>query len=694
MNILQIVPELNVGGVETGTIDLAKYLVKNGHRAVVVSGGGDLVKDLEDAKAIHYKLPVHEKSFIAIFRMVRKVSEIIKKEKIDIVHARSRVPGWIGFFASRKTGATFITTCHGYYSKHFFSKIMGWAKIVIVPSNVIGRHMIDDFLVPYQRIRFIPRSVDLERFHYTPYEERSRTEFTIAMVGRITPLKGHSYFLQAVSKVIRTMPYVKVWIIGDAPKDKSIYREEAEMLTRRLGLSHCVKFLGNRKDVPQILSKVNLVVLATITEEAFGRVIIEAQAAGVPVVATKVGGVVDIIDDGKTGLLVGPKDPDSMATAIVRILKDNKLATRISEKARKRVEEKFTLEKMCQATIKVYNEALDVKNILIIKISAIGDTILAIPSIRALRKKFPKAKIYSLVGKESKQILQRCPYLNGLMVYDRKSKDAGLKGLWNMGKELRKYNFDIVVDLQNNRASHMLSFLSASANRYGYDNKKFSFLINHKVKQVSIGVSPVEHQFRTLELLGITEKDVALELWPSSEDEQEIEKLLSTYWLNEKERIVGINLCASQRWLTKCWPIENFAKLSDKLAKENLRVIITGSKQEADSAKKLQELASSKLIILSGKTTLMQLAALIKRCSVFITADSAPLHIAAAVGTPIVAMFGPTSPVRHMPPVKNSVVIKKDLDCSPCYRPNCKNMKCMLDISVDEVLEAVKKLIH
>jgi len=127
MNVLQILPELNVGGVETGTLDLARHLAKLGHKAVVVSAGGPMVKDIQAAGAVHYQLPVHKKSLWVMFKMVPALAEIIKKEKIDIVHARSRVPAWIAFFACRRTKAVFITTCHGYYKKHLFSYVMGWS---------------------------------------------------------------------------------------------------------------------------------------------------------------------------------------------------------------------------------------------------------------------------------------------------------------------------------------------------------------------------------------------------------------------------------------------------------------------------------------------------------------------------------------------------------------------------------------
>lgn len=693
MNVLQILPELKVGGVETGTVDFAKYLVKKGHKAVVVSNGGDLVNDLEQANVLHYKLPVHEKSIFTIIKMIKELTLIIKKENIDIVHARSRVPGWIGFFACRNTGTVFLTTCHGHYSKHLLSKVMGYGKLVIVPSNVIGRHMIEDFSVHHQRIRLIPRSVDLEKFGFSPYENRPKTGFIVGMIGRITPLKGHANFLKAVSKIIRTMPYLKVWIVGDAPESKQIYREEVQTVARRLGISHCVQFLGNRKDIPQIISKLNIVVLSTITEEAFGRVIIEAQACGTPVVATRVGGVVDVVEDGVTGILVPPKDSDAMASAMLKLLKDKTLAEKLAVNARKNVEEKFTIEQMSTATLKVYQEAMSTRHILVIKIGAIGDVILSVPSIRAIRKKFPEAKIYCLVGKESRSILQRCPYLNGVIVFDYKDKDRGIFGLFNVLKELRKYYFDMVVDLQNNRKSHLISFFSMSSSRYGYNNRKLSFLLNHKVEPILTDTPPIEHQFRTLGLLGIEKQETYLELWPSSEDEEYIRILFESEWISGREKIVGINLGASKRWVSKCWPLENFAQLSERLSKENIRVIITGTQDDLNAASKIQKMTSSKLLNFAGKTTIMQLAALIKRCSVFISADSAPLHVASAVNTPIVALFGPTSPQRHMPPAKKAIVIKAQVECSPCYKPNCKTMECMSNITVDEVFHAVKKLL-
>lgn len=695
MNILQILPELNVGGVETGTLDLAKYLVKLAHKAVVVSCGGQLVKELESYGAIHYQLPVHKKSIFNIIKMIPKLVEIIKKEQIDIVHARSRVPGWIAYFACRKTNKIFITTCHGYYKKHPFSYVMGWAKRVIVLSNVIARHMIDDFGVPHECIRLISRSVDLERFKYISPDTKRKEEFNVGIIGRITPLKGHLYFIKAMAKVARHIPRLKIWIVGDAPSSRQAYKEQIEVLVKRLGLWHCTEFLGIQRDIPAILANLDLLVLATTTQEAFGRVIIEAQASGVPVVATQVGGVIDIIEDGKTGLLVPPQDSSSMSEAIIRIFKDRALSRRLAENAYKKVKEKYNVELMVKETLGVYEDALKNFKVLIIKFSSAGDIILSTAAIRAIREKFKdNYKISFLVGVESKDILLTCPYIDELLVCDFKNKDKGMRGLLKLGGILRKQNFDVVIDLQNNRKSHVLSVLTLALERYGYDNKKFGFLLNKRIKDDKPPIDPVTHQFRILKMLGIDLHNPHLELWPQEQDQHYIEEFLSSQWLGSNQRLIGINISASLRWLSKNWPIQHMAKLCAELTRRDLRVVITGTEKDLPEANKLMNLLKDiKPINACGKTTINQLAGLIKRCSVYISSDSAPLHIASAVDTPFIALFGPTDPRRHLPPAKDYIVIKKDLECSPCYKSKCKTKKCMERISPEEVLEAMDKLL-
>lgn len=695
MRVLQILPELNVGGVETGTVDFAQYLAAHGHGAVVVSGGGTLVRQLEEAGVKHYTLAVHKKSIWSVLRMIKAVRKIIMEERIDIVHARSRVPAWIAYFACRRTSASFITTCHGHYQNRFFSQVMGWPKLVIVPSQAIGRHMIDTFRVSSQSIRCIPRSVDLEKFMVKREETPGKSFSTVAMVGRLTPLKGHSFFLKAMTKVIRQIPNVRIWIIGDAPAKKAAYRTELETLARRLGIHGRVEFLGNRKDVPQLLAQTEVLVLATTAPEAFGRVILEAQAAGVPVVAAKVGGVVDIIDDGKTGLLVPPKDAESIANEVVRLLRDKGLAQQLAEAALAKLKSTFTLERMAAKTLEVYEELMTCMNILVIKMSSVGDVILVTASLKALREKYPKAKIYCLVDKESRKVLQNCPYLDGLIICDAKGKDKGGLRTLMFSHKLRKYRFDKIFDFQNNRRSHLLSFLSFPRESYGFDNGKWGRLLTHPLKEYRNDIPPVEHQFQILKEAGIVyTPDVRLELWPSQGDREYAQTLLEEEWLGGSENIVGVNIAASEKWPTKNWPLDHIARLCDLLSAQNIRVIVTGMAKDKALAQQLLLKTKAKPAIFTGKTDILQLAALIERCKVYVTPDSAPLHIAAAMRTPVVALFGPTDSRRHIPPAQEMVVIQRPLACSPCYSRRCPIMThvCMEEITAAEVAKSVTAL--
>jgi lipopolysaccharide heptosyltransferase II len=713
MNILQILPELNVGGVERGTVDLAKYLVKAGHKAVVVSNGGDMVADLQALGAVHYQLPVNAKNIFAMFRAVPQLAEIIRKEKIDIVHARSRVPAWIAYVACRRTRTPFVTTCHGYYTAHGFSAVMGWGTKVIVLSNVIARHMIDDFGVPRDRIRLIPRSVDLEKFHYRAVERkpgrssapspahvdgpgRASAPLNVGIIGRLTPIKGHTIFIKAMAKVCREFPSVKIWIVGDAPSSKDAYKEHLRLLVERLGIRENTQFLGTQKNIPDILSHLDVVVLATTTQEAFGRVIIEAQAAGVPVVATSVGGVVDIIEDGRNGLLVPPADSQAMAEAVARLLRDRNVAADIAEEAYKKVREKYTVEQMVQSTLNVYEEAIKNHRLLVIKFGSLGDLILATAALKALRAKFnrPQYKISVAVGQEFSDILQRCPYIDELITCDFKNRDAGLAGFLGLATALRKCAFDFSVDFQNNKKSHLLSALACIPDRYGYRNRKLGFLLNKAIKDTERHCNPVAHQFRILKQLDIECGDSSLELWPGPGDEKYVAEFLKAQWVDDARPLVGINIGASRRWQSKIWPRQHLAQLCVELAKRDIRVIVTGMAEDAAAAESLAAgIPAARPVNSCGKFTINQLACLIRKCAAFISGDSAPLHVASAVSTPFVALFGPTDPRRHLLPAGNSVIIQKDTGCGPCYKSKCGKGRCMSAITPDEVLAAVEKLL-
>lgn len=691
VNVLQVLPSLDVGGVETGTVDLARYLVRHGHKAIVVSEGGRLVRELDAAGARHYTLPVGKKSFFSVISMIGKLKSIIRKEDVDIVHARSRVPALIAYFACKLSNRVLITTAHGHYRKHPLSESMGWGKRVIVASNIMAKHMMDNFRVPYERVRLIPRGVDVERFTFSDRSSRYSEHYTIGMVSRITPLKGHADFIRAVSILNRKMPRLKALIVGDAPKAK--YKEDLELLVRRFGLGQVVEFIPATSDVPSVMDKLDVLVSATVTPEAFGRSIIEAQASGVPVVATKVGGVVDIIDEGVTGLFSATQDPKDMAEKIFSLYNDRKLGLRLALEAKKKVDTYFKSDMMMEKTVAVYEEALKAVNILVIKMSAIGDVILSVPSLRAIRQRFPDAVIKVLVGLQAREVLDGCPYVNDLVVCDFKGRHKGIKGMWSLARELQKEMFDVVIDLQNNRKSHMLGAFSLAAQRHGYDNGKLSFLLSNSIKDDAPYLDPLDHQLRVLKLAGVKSVEKSLELWPSDLDDAKVEQLLKDAWAFRGQTLVGINVRASSRWRSKNWPQSSIAGLCDALARDfNVRSVLTGAGADEEYARRIAGMTKSKPLVAAGKTSINELAALIKRFKVYVTPDSAPMHIASAMGVPCVALFGATDPRRHVVSSSNFTVISKspEFRCSPCYNPGCpKEPNCMKKITVEEVKSAV-----
>lgn len=690
MNILQIVPALNVGGVETGTVDIAKALKSRGHKCVVVSSGGVLVDELEKQGIAHYELPVHKKSLLSILSLQYKLRDIIVRERIDVVHARSRVPAWIAYLACRKTQAPFITTCHGYYSRHFFSRVMGWGKRVIVASNVMREHMIEGFGVLPDKIRYIPRGVDIDKYKFK-IEQGAKKEYIVATIGRLTPLKGQADFIKAVARAVKKNPYIEAWIVGDASADKLDYKNQLITLVNSLGVSRYVSFLGRCDDVPGLLSQIDILVLATATQETFGRVIIEAQAAGVPVIATSVGGIVEIIEDRKTGILVPPASPDAISDAILELLRERTLASSMAVAARKKVEELYTLDTMADATYQIYKEAQEISSIVVLKLGAFGDLILITPSLRALRENFHNAKIRLVTREEFKTVLSGCPYVDEIIPV---KGDKKLRELLGVGRILRRIMPDVVIDLQNSKASHILAYLSGSFRRYGYDNGKLSFLLNNRIRGAKLPIPPVAHQFRVLNLVGVRPKDERLELWEDPKDKDYIKRLFLRFGIKEDSSLIGINIGASARWRTKRWQDDKFAKLIERLSDKGKEILLLGSSDDIKTAGDIANSSSCKPHIFAGTTTLNQLSSLIKRLSLLITPDSAPMHVAAAWGVPFVALFGPTDPKRHVPPATDYMIIRKDIRCSPCYKSNCSNVRCMKEMEVEDVRVACEEMLR
>lgn len=697
MKIMQILPALELGGVERGTVDLVKCLKLHGIGSVVVSSGGALVKEIEREGIPHYALPVHKKSLFTL-SLVPRLVEIIEKERIEVVHARSRVPGWIAWLAARKAGVPFVTTCHGYYSTHGLSRIMGWGTRVIVPSQVIARHMIDDFGVPPERIVVIPRGVDFSEFSFIAdkYNQPAPKVFRVLNLGRLSPIKGQLEFLKALHQVRQKGIPVEGWLAGSEGEGKTEYTRQIQQTLRQLGLERNVKLLGTRRDVAKLLGEADLLVLSTLIPESFGRVLIEAGAVGTACIATRLGGALEIIGDGKEGLLVPPRDERALAEAMCRLLLNRKEAGEMASRLHEKVKCEYSLEQMTEKTLTVYLNVKRRKRILVIKRGALGDVILVAPSLRMIRRKFPHAHVSVLVDSRFAPVISNCPYVDEIIPLDPEKMNSW-RALARLAKRLRRENYDISIDFQNTKRTHFLAFLAGIPGRYGFRRGIFGRLLNHPDLTFSKPETPVRHQFRVLSKLGISSLDETLELWPDPALENQAREWLKEKGISEEAKRVGLAVGSSARWATKRWPLRNFHALAKRLHTElGCHVILLGSLQDRDLLKEIPEtdLKGNALLSVVGETSLKELIALVKQLDLVVTGDTAPLHIAGALGVRSVALFGPTDPKRHAPEGHGIHVLTKRLDCRPCYRGTCRNaekLACLNRISVEEVFEAVRK---
>jgi len=689
MNILQIVPSLDIGGVERGVVDFSRYLIEAGHKSVVISSGGRLVDSLTGSGAVHYNLPVHRKSLLSILSLTREVKKIIFKEKIDIVHCRSRVPDWIGFFASLKTPAKFIITAHGYYSVHFFSKIVSLAKLVISPSKTVARHLAESLGVPASKIHIIARGLNLDEFKFLSPSCRDFEEIKVCFLGRISPIKGIEYFIEAINHLLKSLPQVKGFIVGEASKKHKDYELFLRKKVKKSGLTEKVDFLG-RRESGEVLDDCHILVLPSLIPESFGRVITEAQAKGVVCIASNLGGPSEIIKNNVTGFLVPVYDSLAISEAVKLTLDDKELYKNIAHNARREVEEKYTLSRMSDDTIKVYDRAQKTLNILVIKLSALGDVILGTATFKTLKRQFPHSRIVVLCGRPYFKILEDSRFIDEIVIYEARSFRP--KELVRLSNILRKMSFDIIIDLQNNNFSHMLSFLTFPKKSIGFD-RKFGFLLDVRVDyRDTKELDPLESQGRLLDILGVTNIDNP-QLNINAQSLLDIENTLKQEGVSPEESLVGINVEASSKWKTKNLSQGSLERLLKFLVNyKNVRVVLTGADECLEKTGKLMRAAGEKVINLCGKTDLKQLTALISKTSLFITPDSAPFHIASSLNIPTIGIFGPTDPKKHAVLKDNVFIVRRKFRCLGCYKKHCKDMDCM-DIGLDEFSKIIERLI-
>jgi len=339
-------------------------------------------------------------------------------------------------------------------------------------------------------------------------------------------------------------------------------------------------------------------------------------------------------------------------------------------------------------------------NILIVKLSAIGDVIHTLPSVAALRELYPEAHITWVVEEAASGLVLGNPLLDEVIVFRRKSWIKLLKGgqIGEVLKEargfigrLRSRRYELVIDFHGLFKSAAIVFLSRSKRKLGYDSwqELTGLFYNERIPE-DMNKHAVDRYLDFLRYLGAQVSEVKFILPLTEEAKKQALSLLAKYQLSEK-RFIAINPIAY--WETKLWDNEKFAILADSIKKElKLDVVFTGGKHE--DARDIVKAMQTDPVDLAGRTTLPQLAQIYQSAALVITTDSGPMHLAAAVGTPVVALFGPTNPARTGPYGKGHTVITSNLACSPCLLRKCPTRQCMKDITPRQVLEATKAMMQ
>ena len=371
--VLQVLPELETGGVELGTVEVASELTKHGIKNFVASKGGRMEHDLHKLGVPHFTLNLKSKNPFIILQNAKKLEAFIRENDINIVHARSRAPAWSAYLAAKRAGVHYMTTFHGTYGlgpwglKKIYNKVMVLGERVIVISNHIKNHVLKNYKVDENKLRLIFRCVNPERFSPESVSQeriiQKVKEYNIPddkpvlfLGGRITRWKGQHLLLEALSKMKNQEYYC---IIAGDEQGRAEYFKNLMALAKKYNLGNKVGIYGKVLDMPAAMMVADVILSTAIEPEAFGRIAVEGQAMGKIVVASNIGGSLDSIIDGVTGKLYQFDNPQALADALdwalgLSLTQKKKIAAA----AQKNVRENFTKEIMCDKTIKVYQELL------------------------------------------------------------------------------------------------------------------------------------------------------------------------------------------------------------------------------------------------------------------------------------------------------------------------------------------------
>ncbi|WP_204934420.1 glycosyltransferase family 4 protein [Roseibium sediminis] len=380
--ILQVIPDLETGGAERTTVDVAKAVIERGGTALVVSQGGRMVSELETLGARHIVLPVKSKNPWTIWRNAARLRQVIDDNRVDLIHARSRAPAWSSLWAARKARIPFVTTYHGIYGqksapKAFYNSVMARGDVVIANSRYTADLIEARHPVAKGRIVTVYRGSDMRELHPTSVSEDRREALRaqwdlprdrplIINLARLTGWKGQRVLIEAMGELKAKGLTAPVAVLAGDAQGRNDYLASLKSQIAQLDLADQVRIVGHCSDVPAALALGTLSVIASTEPEAFGRAAVEAQAAGVPVIVSKLGAVPETVlappvvpDADRTGWHVPPGDAKALASAIESVLSLNgQEREALTARALSHVQKIFSVEAMTGATLDIYERLL------------------------------------------------------------------------------------------------------------------------------------------------------------------------------------------------------------------------------------------------------------------------------------------------------------------------------------------------
>jgi glycosyltransferase involved in cell wall biosynthesis len=364
MRVVQLLPELNEGGVERGVVDLNREFIRHGIDNIVISSGGRLASEIEKDGGIHITFDIKSKNIITAFLRVLQLKKILKELKPDILHVRSRVPAWLVYFANKSLKIKVVSTVHGFNSVSLYSKIMTKADKIICGSQFMIEHIIKNYQAPKKKIYLVPRGIDEEYFNEQDFDEsyienlinkhELKNKIVLSQIARITHWKDQETTIKSIAIIKEKIPNIKLLLVGSYSEDRESYYSSLVKHIKDSSLEENVIFVGFTQKIKEILSITDINISSSSKPETFGRANVEGMFLGVPLIATKIGATSDYIIEGKTGFFFESKNYNNLSEKIIKSINTDF----DKEYIKHFVKKNFTLNSMVEKNIKIYKELL------------------------------------------------------------------------------------------------------------------------------------------------------------------------------------------------------------------------------------------------------------------------------------------------------------------------------------------------